>query len=930
MSRLVAAVVGLTLLLPATASAQGPPDGEVVRLPGLERPAGIAQDVDGVRHLRAATEHDLWYLEGWAHAEDRLFQMDLTRRQASGTLAEVLGPDALPADVELRTLGLRRAAVRSYAALSRETRAALRAYSDGVNAWVAQHELPQQYAAVGLTRFERWRPLDSVAAAKLFAFSLSFDLDIAATVELDAYVRAGAEGGFDGAALYFADVFRSAPFTDAVTVPDALEPSAPSAPSAVAAAVDPAVAELGRRYAERVGDLPLLGPAVRGERAAGSNEWVVGGGLTSSGAPLLANDPHLGLGSPATFYPLQLTGGGYDVSGESFPGVPGVAQGQNDRIAWGSTVNPLDVTDTFAEQIVVDPGSPSLLSTVHEGEREPVRPLPQVFRANDPASPATDDVRIVPPGDGVPPVVLVVPRRNNGPIIELDRQAGTALSVQYTGFSGTREIDALLGFARARDLDEFRAALQLFDVGSQNFAYADVDGRIAYFTSAELPLREDLQAGTVDGLPPYFVRDGTGGNEWLPAERTYPGQAVPYEVLPPDELPQVVDPPAGFFVNANNDPIGTTLDNDPLNQARPGGGILYLNRGYDTGFRAQRIVQRIEGELAGDGTVSPADMRSIQADVALLDAQVFVPALVDALQRARTSADPALAALAADPRVIEAVERLAAWDTTAPTGIAEGYDEADVDGVLSPPSDAEAAASVAATLYTVWRGRLVANALDAPLARLGDLPPPDDQRSLSALRVLLDNGGVGASGVDFFAVPGVADPADRRALLLLRSMGDALTLLSGPEFAAAFRGSTEQDDYRWGRLHRLVLASPLGGPFSVPPAGGAFPPPEADLPGIGVDGGSFVVDASNHDVRADSADEFGFDAGPNRRYVAELAPGGITGESSLPGGTSERLTSPFLVNLLPGWLTNDTYPVRRTPRDLTGATASVTVFRPGP
>jgi penicillin amidase len=923
--RIVAAVVGLVLLLPATAAAQPEPRGAVVRLAGLDAPARIARDVDGVPHLRTVGERDLWFLQGWVHASDRLFQMDLTRRQASGTLAEVLGPAALPGDVELRTLGLRRSAARSYVALSREARAMLRAYADGVNAWVAEHELPEQYAAVGLTRFEPWTPLDSAAAAKLFAFSLSFDLDIAATLELQAYVEAGAEGGFDGAALYFADVFRVAPFTDAVTVPDALEPAPTPVP---AAAVDPAVAQLGRRYAERVGGLPLLGPAVRGEEVGGSNEWVVGGALTDGGVPLLANDPHLALDSPATFYPLQLTGGRYDISGESFPGVPALAQGQNDRIAWGSTVNPLDVTDTYAEQVVADPRSLSGLSTVHEGRLEPVRPIPQVFRANDPASPAPDDVRVVPPGEGVPPVVLIVPRRNNGPIIELDAEAGTALSVQYTGFSGTREIDALLAFARAEDLDDFRAGLQLFDVGSQNFAYADVDGRIAYFTSAELPLREDLQAGTVDGLPPFFIRDGTGGNEWLPAARTYPGQAVPYEILPPDELPQVVDPPAGYFVNANNDPIGTTLDNDPLNQLRPGGGIYYLNRGYDTGFRAERIVQRIEAELAGDGTVSAGDMVSIQADVALLDAQVFVPALVAALERARASGDPALAALAADPGVAEAVGRLAAWDTTTPTGIAEGYDEADSAGVPAPPADAEVAASVAATLYAAWRSRFVASALDAPLARLGDLPVPDGQRSLSALRVLLANGGVGASGVDFFAVPGVADPADRQAVLLLRSMADALALLSGPEFAPAFGGSTDQDDYRWGRLHRLVLDSPLGEPFSIPPAGGAFPPPLADLPGIPTDGGSFVVDASNHDVRADSPEEFRFGSGPNRRYVGELAPDGIRAVSSLPGGASERLGSPFLVNLLPEWLSNDTYPVRRTRRDLIGATSSVTVFLP--
>ena len=230
-----------------------------------------------------------------------------------------------------------------------------------------------------------------------------------------------------------------------------------------------------------------------------------------------------------------------------------------------------------------------------------------------------------------------MPRRNNGPIIQLDRAAGTALSVQYTGFSATRELDTFLIWDDARNLDDFRRGLQFFDVGGQNWAYADVQGNIAYFTSAELPLREDLQAGTVNGLPPFFIRNGTGGNEWLPARNPQPGQAIPYEILPYEEMPQVLNPPAGFFVNANNDPAGVTLDNDPLNQLRPGGGIWYLNNGY-AGIRGGRITALIRAELAGDGTVSFADMQRIQADVALVDAQYFVPHLVKALARGRWTA----------------------------------------------------------------------------------------------------------------------------------------------------------------------------------------------------------------------------------------------------------------------------------------------------
>ena len=145
-----------------------------------------------------------------------------------------------------------------------------------------------------------------------------------------------------------------------------------------------------------------------------------------------------------------------------------------------------------------------------------------------------------------------------------------------------------------------------------------------------MPLREDLQAGTVAGAPPWFIRNGQGGNEWLPGAAPQPGQAIPYEILPFAEMPHVINPPAGWVVNANNDPAATTLDNNPLNQLREGGGIYYLSPGYNAGFRAGRITQLVRDAVAGDGKVSFADMQAFQANVALLDAEYFVPWILQA------------------------------------------------------------------------------------------------------------------------------------------------------------------------------------------------------------------------------------------------------------------------------------------------------------
>ncbi len=210
--------------------------------------------------------------------------------------------------------------------------------------------------------------------------------------------------------------------------------------------------------------------------------------------------------------------------------------------------------------------------------------------------------------------------------------------------------------------------------------------------------------------------------------------------------------------------------------------------------------------------------------------------------------------------------------------------------------------------------------IDARLAPFG-VPVPDGQLSLTALKQLLETfeqaQGVGASGIDFFAVEGVPDAADRRDVLLLRSLDGALDKLAGPDFQAAFGGSTDQDDYRWGRLHRVVMDHPLDGALNIPPAAGAFPPPLADLPGIPTDGGFDTVDASSHDARADASNDFMFGSGPANRFVGEpRAPGRVEAESSLPGGTSGVPGEQFYVNLLPRWLTNDTFPLRQDVDDL--------------
>ncbi len=916
---------------PVMAAARLAPSVAPIRLPGLQAAARLVQDRNGVTHIQAASLHDLFFLQGWVHARDRLFQMDVTRRQASGTLAELLGKAALPSDVQARTIGLRRAAERSWAAAPPDLRATLTAYADGVNAYVTSHPLPPEYAALGLTSFQPWTPVDTLTVGKAISFELSFDLDIAPTVQLDAYVTA--LGPQQGYALFTQDVMRSQPFSNASTVPDAGGgPPAAALPSRFTTAdlrQLSAAAPLARRYLAEIDRDPLFQQALGRGGTQGSNEWAVSGNLTVNRRPLLANDPHLSLGEPSTFYPIGLKAQGMDVEGEGFAGAPGVIIGHNRWISWGATVNPMDVTDTYLEKVVADPSSPSGLSTVFQGKPEHVIPIPETFRYN-----VNGQLVTATAADGVPPATLIVPRRNNGPIVQLTpptaASAGSALSVQYTGFSPTFELEAFLRWDQAHNLTQFEQGLPFFAVGSQNWAYADVFGNIAYFTRAEMPVREDLQAGSVNGLPPWFIRNGQGGNEWLPVQHPQPDQAIPNEIYPASEMSHIINPPAGWFVNANNDPAGVTLGNNPLGRLRPGGGIYYLNYSYDQ-FRAGRIEEMLRQRLAAGHKVSMADMQAMQADTTLLDGEYFVPHITQAFADAQASTVPQLAALAADPHVAEAVQRLAHWDFTTPTGIPQGYDAGRTPG---PPPQAQIDDSVAATIYAAWRSEAVRNIIDGHLPLLpSDVPKPGDQFALAAIKHLLDTfsatHGVGVSGINFFAVNGISDPAASRDYLILSSLRDALTMLASPAFDAAFHQSPNQNDYRWGLLHRLVLRHPLDGPFSVPPGFGEFPPPLPGLDGIPVDGGFETVDAASHSVRAADSNGFMFGSGPARRFVASLTPGHPDAVSALPGGTSADPASSFYLNLLRPYLMNEYYPALLASELAPGDIASQTLLVPG-
>lgn len=948
---------------PAPGAAAGGPE---VKLAGLHHGVQLVTDGVGVPHVYAQDEHDAYFMMGYVQARDKFFQMDVYRRSGNGTLAELFGAGpndvTLMSDIQYRTNGIRRSAERSLKIYPPETIAVFQAFAEGVNAWLDANPLPPEYTRLEVTKagVPRWEVIDSITISKLMTHLLSFDgSDLANTQRLAAYERAGRLNGFDGTKLFFQDLYRVAPFDPTITLP-----------GKAATSVHPGRGDDARRaagprhvgvqtlaavegYLQSAPDTPLAG---KQETTLGSNWMLLSGSVTSTGMPMLASDPHLGLVSPPLFYEIHLNvkkpeeqQPTLNVTGVGFSGIPAILMGFNDYISWGATSLTLDVVDYYEESVVIDPKTGAPVATLYKGKPEALVSLPQTYRVNQLGDGKSDDLQTLTPGARPSGVyvhanTLIVPRRNNGPlspkISESASGAATAISVQSLNFSGTREVEVFRRIAGARNLEEFKQAVALYECGAQNWAYMDRQGNIAYFAAGRAPLREDLQAGAVDGRPPNFVRDGSGAhkNEWVRKERPAPGTDIEFETLPFEEMPHVVNPPQGFLVNANNDPDGATLDNDPFNQMRVGGkGIYYLNSDYNSGFRVGMMTRLIRAELdksaGGDGTVSAEDLRRIQGNVQLLDAQVLTPSILRAFEAARAPGAPAeLAAFAKDPSVAEAVGRLARWDFTTPTGIVEGFDAADVGGTRQQPSETEKANSVAATIYGVWRSCVLTNTFDAVMVRNGIRPQMlAGTQTLLGLRFLLDNfgtgAGKGASGFNFFDVSDLnLAPKVERDIIILKSLKDGLNLLAGDSFAPVFKKSTRQDDYRWGKLHRMIIRD-LTGTLTIPPAAG-FENLSPELPGVPVDGGYEVIDLSHHYPKALTPEGFLFSGGPARRFVGVVGKEGISGIQVLPGGESGNPESKFFANQLGLWLTNSYHDMYFRRDDVLKNKASVEEFAP--
>ena len=573
-------------------------DGELM-LAGLDDTVDVYRDAWGIAHIYASTSHDLFFAQGYVHAQERFWQMDAWRHIGSGRLSEMFGKGTLETDAFLRTLGWREASERDLAGLSQESRLLLDAYAEGVNAYLKDRDpdaTSLEYAVLGLLspdyKIEPWEPLHSMTWAKAMAWDLRGNLN----QEIERAVLLKSLGP-----ERVNELFPPYPADHPTIVSSASAGNAgPAGEGAALAYLPDGLLESVQHNASLLNG--LLGP---GGRGIGSNSWVLAGSRTTTGMPLFANDPHLSIQMPSIWYQVGMHCRPktdlcpYSFAGFSFAGVPGIVIGHNDDIVWGMTNVEPDVMDLFIER--VNPENP---------DQYEVRGAWVDFEKR------TEKIQVA----GAEPVELVIKSTRHGPVIssvygELKDQtdgkdkdfvpfrerAGVALpddyviSLAWTALTQPSPFEAVWAINRAKDWDEFRQAARHFAAPPQNLLFADVRGNIGYQLPGDYPIR-----ASGDGRFP--VPGWTGEYDWT--------GYIPFE-----DQPYAFNPQAGHIVAANN-------------QVVPPEYPYLISMDWNYGFRAQRIVDMIE---AAPAKVDSTYLQTMQADTFDPVAPILVPLLVDAV-----------------------------------------------------------------------------------------------------------------------------------------------------------------------------------------------------------------------------------------------------------------------------------------------------------
>lgn len=562
---------------------------------GLGSGVTLTRDRHGIVHVDASEARDLYFAQGYAHAQDRLWQMEFQRRVASGRTAEIFGEEFVSTDAFLRRMGLPEISRLAVENASPEGRAVINAYVDGVNAYIDSGPRPLELRILGVHP-EPWTPADVGGVLALMGFDLGLNWEIEATRQ----AMLG-EVGQDAMSEILPPYEVSAPPIWTAEQASAAEYSSPATSAGAAAAshgdavVQPAVpaSRAEATLASRAESTPAgviaetaltpsrlaqmrsetgidkLGPLPR----TGSNSWVLGPERTEEGVAQLANDPHLSLGLPSLWYEMELEyGDDHWVRGFSIPGAPTIVVGHNRDVAWGLT-NTGDTQDLFLE-------------LRHESQ-------PELFERDGQWREAEITTDHIPVSGRYDPEEIEIVRTANGPIITEEPY----FSVHWTAYDMERSpFDAFLGMNSATDVYEFRDSLIHFELPAQNVVFADTEGNIGFRTVGLIPAREKRS-----GMLPQPGWD---------SERRVP------DVIPFEELPELINPPQGYIATANH---LVTDDTYPY----------YIHVDTAPWSRMQRIVDVIDQNQV----MSSADSRALQVDWQSPHAGYWAPQFVAAVEQ---------------------------------------------------------------------------------------------------------------------------------------------------------------------------------------------------------------------------------------------------------------------------------------------------------
>ena len=722
-----------------------------------------------------------------------------------------------------------------------------------------------------------WAESDSLMLGQLESYDLAYDSDAEITSSMIDQAVAAKWGSDPLRQNLNLDLQLTSPqdMTTTISGWTGADGTRASGPGAGHVKADPELMKLlkaDRKVVTGMGDDHNLYP----ER--GSNNWIIGPSLSKTGNVLVANDTHLGLTNPSTFYIVHLNATDpnfpMDVMGESFPGIPGVILGMTQHTAWGATVSNIDVTRRLCRLAHVVRRNArqrrwrNFRGAVHFVQRRIGRAQAARSSNSGLASAERSRTRSTLRSTDDPNHGPIIPRPNathNG----IEPLGNTELSVKYTGYTPAQLVRYVFGLDRAASMKDMLAALdQDFNYGGQNWVIGDDQGNFGWSEYVQVPRRASAT------LLPWKILPGDGTDEWV-------------GFLDPKYIPHAYNPAAGFLATANADPIGVSLTNSPfLGQPTGDDGLpLYLGWDYDPGTRVGRITKRIQSATAGGAKVALDDLQDIQADAVTEWGQAMTPTFLsaaDALQAEITTpgTNPDLSTLAASPSVTTqvkavlptAISLLTNWTFDTPSGATDP----------TAPTTAELNDSKAALIYHSWYANFQSDAIGDELGALDvsmsetfalKLMAKSVHEPERARRRNVDHG-----RSDFVRR---RDDGRGRRKALHRCEGAGLKRSRN----CPARLGNDASLWTWGQVHTLTLDffSATLGP-TIPASGDKTYPngfPRHGAPGTVDVGGS-----------AASTTDFTYTSGPAIRFVCELTKTGPVARNVLPGGTIYDPASP--------------------------------------